>query len=139
MPVMVHTVRPLSIVLYLFELIILAHGRTRGGECDNITSFLPQDRDIGGQWNQLPQLLFDNTPSENQHSAKPTDYVRHRGRILLDPYYHGIRDFPTELPVALSTELEDWNIEYLLRKNKEIKIYDLMGKYTELFTKSGLC
>ena len=71
--------------------------------------------------------------SNDQYSSRPTDYVRHDGKILLDAYDHGIRSFPTELPVALSTELEGWEVENYLRKNREIKVYDLMGKQTELF------
>lgn len=55
--------------------------------------------------------------------------MMYQGQVVLDPYDHPVRDFPTELPPTLSTEMNGWEIEYYLRQNRAIKAYDLMGKY----------
>ncbi len=57
---------------------------------------------------------------------RPTGYVKDNGRIILDAFDHGLRNFP-ELPVALSSELEGSDIEYYYRQNAEIADYDLIG------------
>ena len=103
--------------------------RRSGVEADNKTAFLIEDRDYGGEnYDDRPPTLFQIDPPDDRNTAKPTTYVKFQGRVLLDPYDHGIRDFPTELPPALSTYVEGWEIEHYLRKNSQIKPYDLMGK-----------
>ena len=57
---------------------------------------------------------------------QPTRYVTDNGRIVLDAFDHGLRNFP-ELPVVLSSELEGSDIEYYYRQNAEIADYDLVG------------
>ncbi|KAL6720525.1 hypothetical protein ACLMJK_002449 [Lecanora helva] len=112
------------------------YARRQGQENDNVTAFLPEDRSYGGNWNERPQLLFQIMEPADQHSSKSIAFVRYGSRIVLDPYDHGIRDFPGELPVALSTEIEGWEIEYYLRKNNEIKPYDLMARMRSSYTDS---
>ena len=51
--------------------------------------------------------------------------------VVLDPYNHPVRDFPGELPVTLSTQISGAEIEYYMRKNSEITLYDLMGQYPQ--------
>ena len=58
--------------------------------------------------------------------------MMHRGRVVLDPDNHEIKDFP-ELPKILSSELEGRDIEYYMRKNMaigngEMSYYDIRGK-----------
>ena len=111
------------------QLTELGHARKPGVEDDNVTAFLPHDREFGGEWNQRPDLLFQIRPPQSRVSTPPTGYMTSaQGKVLLDPFDHGIRDFPGELPPSLSTEIEGWEVEYYLRKNEQIKPYDLMGK-----------
>ena len=49
------------------------------------------------------------------------------GRIVIDAYGHGIRDFPSILPQALSTELHVHDIVYYFRQNDYVTLYDLVG------------
>lgn len=53
--------------------------------------------------------------------------MMYNGMVVLDPYDHPVRNFP-ELPDCLSTQTSGMWIEHYLRKNLEIKAYDLMGK-----------
>ena len=49
------------------------------------------------------------------------------GRIVLDGFDHGLRDFGNQLPMYVSSELEGRDIEDYLRRNWEITVYDLVG------------
>ena len=102
--------------------------RKSGNEADDKTAFLREDRDYGGKFEDRPPTLFQIDPPKNRNTAKPNDFVRFQGRVLLDPFDHGIRDFPGELPPCLSTNVEGWEIEHYKRRNSQINTYDLMGK-----------
>ena len=102
-----------------------AHGNGHKLEPYNYTAFLAKDRDIGSARAHRPDILFQIRTPELR-SVKPDGYVKYNGRIILDPFDHGLRNFP-ELPVALSSELEGSDIEYYYRQNAEIADYDLIG------------
>lgn len=105
-----------------------AHTAKSGAETHNVTGFLPEDKDFGGAWDQRPPLLFQIMSTEDQDSREPAGYAMYDGRIVLDAFDHGIRHFPGQLPLPLSTELEGWRFEHYLRRNRQIKRYDLMGE-----------
>ena len=54
-------------------------------------------------------------------------YVMDNGRIVLDAFDHGLRNFGSQLPMYVSSELEGHDIEDYLRWNSEIFVYDLVG------------
>ena len=108
---------------------VTAHRKKNGNshrqEPLNYTAFLAKDRDVGSERAHRPDILFQIRTPELR-SMKPDGYVKYNGRIILDPFDHGLRNFP-ELPVALSSELEGCDIEYYYRQNAEIADYDLIG------------
>ena len=108
---------------------VAAHPKANGNrhklEPLNYTAFLPKDKDVGTARAYRPDILFQIRPIQ-LHAVKPNGYVMYNGRIILDPFDHGLRNFP-ELPVALSSELEGSDIEYYYRQNLEIADYDLIG------------
>ena len=91
----------------------------------NYTSFLAKDKDFGPLRANRPDILFQIF-STGQQSEKPTDYLKDEGRIVLDAYDHGIRNF-LHLPKMLSSELSGYDIEYYYRQNAETTDYDLIG------------
>ena len=102
-----------------------AHGNVYGNEPTNYTAFLPKDKNVGTARAHRPDILFQ-IRNDNLRCVKPTGYLKDRGRIVLDTFDHGLRNFP-ELPVVLSSELEGSDIEYYYRQNGEIADYDLIG------------
>ena len=72
-------------------------------------------------------LLFQIKPT-NFRKEKPQDYMNDHGRIVLDAFDHGIRDFGDILPKCLSSELAGHDIVYYFRQNEEIQLYDMVGK-----------
>lgn len=104
-----------------------AYERGTGKEADNMTAYLPADKDFGGDFDDRPPELKQIERKADQHQKKPKRMKTHLGKVLLDPYDHPIRNFP-ELPATLSTEMKGWEVEHHLRKNLAIKPYDLMGQ-----------
>ena len=70
----------------------------------------------------MHQIRFDGVKGE-----KPNGYVIDEGRIVLDAFDHGLRDFGHQLPLYISPELEGHDIEDFLRRDREISVYDLVG------------
>lgn len=106
-----------------------AHDHGAGKEVQNVTAYLPADKDFGGDFNDRPPELKQIGRKADQHKKLPEGVKTHLGRVLLDPYDYPIRNFP-ELPATLSTDMKGWEVEHHLRKNLAIKSYDLMGKYS---------
>ena len=102
-----------------------ANGNKHKREPYNYTSFLAKDRNVGSERAHRPDILFQIRTPE-LHAVKPNGYVMWNGCIILDPFDHGLRNFP-ELPVVLSSELAGCDIEYYYRQNSEIADYDLIG------------
>ena len=98
----------------------------RDGKGADVASFLAKDRDFGTAWAHRPPILFQLYAGQNRVAVKPQGVLMDGNRVMLDPYDHPIRDFP-ELPVTLSSKEKGMWIEYYMRQNKEIKLYDLMG------------
>ena len=96
-----------------------SNGNKHKREPYNYTSFLAKDRNVGSDRAHQPEILFQIRNPE-LHAVKPN------GCIILDPFDHGLRNFP-ELPVVLSSELGGCDIEYYYRQNAEIADYDLTG------------
>ena len=103
-----------------------AHGNVHKKHPTNVTTFLAKDKDVGPHKDNRPDILFQ-VFSTGRNKTKPTGYVKYRGRIILDSYDHGLRDF-SELPKALSTELSGADIEYYRRQNATISDYDLIAR-----------
>ena len=53
--------------------------------------------------------------------------MKYEGRIVLDSFDHGIRDFPGILPMCLSSELAGHDIMHYMRQDKNISLYDMIG------------
>jgi hypothetical protein len=102
------------------------HGNNNGKGPDNYTSFLPQDKPFGpfrAQWNPILWKLKRCYES----SLKPTDFVKVDGRVVLDAFDHGIRDFGDALPLCISSEVQGHDVETYMRRNSEMTYYDLVG------------
>ena len=106
------------------------HVRPEDDNDTNRTAYLHRDRNYGEEWANLPPIIYELYPPANRRAVKPRDVLRDASnRIMLDPYDHPIRDFPGELPIVLSDTLHGVWVEYYLRSNREIKVYDLIGTW----------
>lgn len=92
-----------------------------------MTAYLEEDKDYGGDFEDRPSVLKQIACKSDQYREKPKGVKTYLQEVLLDPYDHPIRNF-SELPPTLSTEMKGWEVEYYLRKNLDIKVYDLMGE-----------
>lgn len=50
------------------------------------------------------------------------------GRVVLDRWMHGVRSFQDVLPSTLTSELDGQSIEYYMRQNAVITLYDIISK-----------
>ena len=92
----------------------------------NVTAFVKKDYNYGPKRENRPDRLFQ-IQSDGTKGEKPDGYVMDRGRIVLDAFDHGLRNFGNQLPMYVSSELEGHDIEDYIRRNREISIYDLVG------------
>ena len=92
-----------------------------------MTTFLAKDKTYGASRAHRAPLLFQIHETK-KIKEKPKDYMMDRGRIVLDAYDHGIRDFPTILPKCLSSEIGGYDLEHYFRQNEELQLYDILGK-----------
>ena len=72
----------------------LEHQKENGNghkqELYNYTAFLAKDRDVGSARVHRPDILFQiRTPQ--LRSVKPDGYVKYNGRIIFDPFDHGLQ------------------------------------------------
>ena len=93
------------------------------------TSFLQQDQPYGEHRDHRHPLLFQVKPTNP--SQRPTAYVTNHGRIVLDSFDHGIRDFGNDLPLCISSRIEGWDVETYLRRNHSVTYYDIIGMLVE--------
>ena len=125
----------MSTLLVLSEILLLIgkefkkHGNRNGKDPLNVTSFLPKDENYGYDRKDRPDILFTLFEPKDRHSQKPSGYMMWQGRVCLDPFQIGIRDFATELPETISADVDGQDIEYWSRQNREITRYDIMGKF----------
>ena len=89
---------------------------------------MEKDQDYGYERDQRPDILFTLFEPLNRYSEKPTGYLMDEGRVCLDAYLHGIRDFPDVLPKTISSFAVGQDIEYWLRQNAQITRYDIQGE-----------
>lgn len=87
---------------------------------------MKKDYNYGPKRENRPDCLFQ-IESDKRNGEKPDGYVMNEGRIVLDAFDHGLRNFCNQLPMYVSSELEGHDIEYYLRRNREISVYDLVG------------
>ena len=106
-----------------------AHGRSEDGNGTNRTAFLFRDRDYGEDWARLPPVIYELYQPADRRAVKPVGPLMYGDCVMLDPYDHPIRDFPGDLPVVLCADLHGVWVEYYLRSNREIRPYDLMGRW----------
>jgi len=99
-----------------------------GSSPTNTTAFLLKDKDVGPDRSRRPDILFQIKPNHDQHSEEPTEYMTDDGLVVLDRWMHGIRSFPDVLPLTLDSELDGQSIEYYMRQNRAITLYDIIGK-----------
>lgn len=100
--------------------------KKRGYEDTNLTAFVKKDYNYGPERENRPDRLFQ-IRNDDAKGEKPNGYVIDEGRIVLDAFDHGLRDFGNQLPMYVSSELEGHDIEDYLRRNREISVYDLVG------------
>ena len=91
-----------------------------------MTAFVKRDYNYGPKRENRSERLLA-IRCESVKGEKPNGYVRDQGRIVLDAFDHGLRDFGNQLPMYISSELEGHDIEDYLRRNREISVYDLVG------------
>lgn len=91
-----------------------------------MTAFVKKDYNYGPKRENRPDRLFQIT-SNNTKGELADGYVMDGGRIVLDAFDHGLRNFGNQLPLYVSSELQGHDIEDYLRRNWQISIYDLVG------------
>ena len=94
-----------------------------------MTAFVKKDYNYGPKRENRPDRLFQ-IQHDGAKGKKPDGYVMDEGRIVLDAFDHGLRNFGNQLPMYVSTELEGHDIEDYLRRNREISVYDLIGLFS---------
>ncbi|MCJ1435825.1 hypothetical protein MMC27_005201 [Xylographa pallens] len=102
--------------------------RATGTEFNNITSFHPYHRFWGAEENNRPEILFQFDPNDDWGSinCKPKGMM-HEGKIVLDVENRQVRDF-YEMPLTISTQIEGWFIEALIRLNPYIRYTDFISR-----------
>ena len=110
------------------SLTITGFPKKRGYEDTNVTAFVKKDYNYGPKRANRPDRLHQ-IRSDGAKGEKPNGYVMDEGRIVLDAFDHGLRNFGHQLPIYISSELEGHDIEDYLRRNREISVYDLVGTY----------
>ena len=93
-----------------------------------MTSFIAKDKDIGSDRSHRPDILFQVKANGSQHYQEPTGYMVDEGRVVLDRWMHGVRSFQDVLPSTLTSEVDGQSIEYYMRQNAVITLYDIIGK-----------
>jgi len=106
-----------------------SHGNINGQNPSDYTSFLLKDQQYGEDRSNRNPILFQLRPTHD--GQRPTGYVMDNGRIVLDAFDHGIRDFGDDLPLCLSSQIDGWDVETYLRRNLEISYYDIIGKSSQ--------
>lgn len=96
-----------------------------------MTAFVKKDYNFGPERDNRPDRLFQ-IEKDGGRGEKPDGYVMDQGRIVLDAFDHGLRNFGNQLPMYVSSELEGQDIEDYLRRNWEISVYDLVGMYSRI-------
>ena len=104
------------------------HGNADGNSPTNVTAFLPKDKDVGFDPSSRPEILFQVQARGQQHHQEPTSYMMYDGQVVLDCWKYGVRFFPEQLPLTLSSELDGQSLEYYMRQNGAITLYDIIGK-----------
>ena len=102
--------------------------KKRGYEDTNVTAFVKKDYNYGPKRENRPDRLHQ-IRSDGVKGEKPNGYVMDEGRIVLDGFDHGLRNFGHQLPMYISSEVEGHDIEDYLRRNREISVYDLVGMW----------
>ena len=92
-----------------------------------MTAFVKKDYNYGPKRENRPDRLLQ-IASNDTKGELPDGYVMDGGRIVLDAFDHGLRNFGNQLPLYVSSELQGHDIEDYLRRNWQISIYDLVGK-----------
>jgi len=104
------------------------HPRATGTPADDITCFHPYQRFWGADEGSRPEILFQFDPEDNWGSinCKPTGMV-YDGKIVLDVDNRQVRDF-YEMPLTVSTQVEGWYVEALIRLNPFIRYTDFISR-----------
>ncbi|MCJ1289936.1 hypothetical protein MMC34_001470 [Xylographa carneopallida] len=104
------------------------HTRAAGPEPNNITSFHPYHRHWGPNVDSRPKILFQFDPYNDwgRINCKPKGMM-YKGQIVLDAENRQVRDF-YEMPLTISTQIEGWFIEALIRLNPSIRYTDFISR-----------
>lgn len=103
------------------------HNNKHGNNPTDYTSFHAASQHYGKDRSTWSPLLFQ-IQKASAHMQMPTAFMRHDNQIVLDPWDHGVRDFP-ELPGVLSSALEGYDVEMFMRSNLAIALYDILGMW----------
>ncbi|CAD6583495.1 MAG: hypothetical protein ASARMPRED_001342 [Alectoria sarmentosa] len=111
--------------------------KRRGYENTNVTAFVKKDYNYGPKRENRPDRLLQ-IASNDTKGELPDGYVMDGGRIVLDAFDHGLRNFGNQLPLYVSSELQGHDIEDYLRRNWQISIYDLVARAPNGYYKGKL-
>ncbi|MCJ1405074.1 hypothetical protein MMC11_008300 [Xylographa trunciseda] len=104
------------------------HSRAQGLEANDITCFHPYHRFWGGDEESRPEILFQFDPKDDWGSinCKPTVMI-YDGKVVLDAENRQVRYF-YEMPLTISTQVEGWFVEALIRLNPFIRYSDFISR-----------
>lgn len=66
-----------------------------------MTAFVKKDYNFGPDRENRPDRLFQ-IESDGAKGEKPNGYVMYKGRVVLDAFDHGLRNFGTQLPMYVT-------------------------------------
>ncbi|MCJ1393448.1 hypothetical protein MMC18_006323 [Xylographa bjoerkii] len=104
------------------------HPRAKGTEANDITCFHPYHRFWCADEDSRPEILFQFDPEDDWGSinCQPKGMM-HDGKIVLDIENRQVRDF-YEMPLTISTQIEGWFVEALIRLNPLIRYSDFISR-----------
>ena len=107
--------------------------KKRGYEDTNVTAFVKRDYNYGPRHENRSERLHQ-IRNVGVKGEKPNGYVMDKGRIVLDAFDRGLRNFGSQLPMYISSEVEGHDIEDYHRRNREISVYDFnsVSKHSSL-------
>lgn len=121
---MAHSVRHLSTAPTTrnLQLTITDHTPARGEAEDDETSYEPKQQTWGpkrANWHNIinsegKKIMFELDKPDNRRPPHEPNNLIHNGIVLLDAKNHPVKDWPG-LNKTLSTEIEDWRWEAIMR------------------------
>ena len=106
----------------------LVYKPEQGNDPVDITSFLEDHREWGPLRKDRPKILFQlEAPKPRVDPEYQLDILTHQGRIVLNWGWQPITDF-RELPHTISSQVEGWRMEAILRMHSRITLSDILSR-----------